>query len=143
MTQSNLSQNSNPNPSTPGQPSPAKPVKKSGPRKSAAPRDRHFTINCSLIERTAIEGQARSVGLTVSEYARQMALKGKIDRPLKVMPKEVLQLMGVLFQLTADLDQIAKKRVSNEELNALERANLQDLVQTLRELVREIKSYLK
>ena len=43
---------------------------------------------------------------------------------VKTIPKEVLMLSGALNHVGALLNQVAKKRNSNDELNALERADL-------------------
>ena len=93
--------------------------------------------------RRMFEAKAKSVNLTVSEYLRQMGLTGKIDRQEKALPKEVLQLSGILNHLAANMNQIAKKRNTNEELNALERATLQRDGACLKQLAKDIKAYLQ
>jgi hypothetical protein len=100
-------------------------------------------VKCSLVERKAIEVRAKSVNLSVSEYLRKMGLTGKIDRREKAFPKEVLLLTGTLNHLAANLNQIAHKRNRQEELNAVERAVLQDDAATVRQLAKDIKSYLR
>jgi hypothetical protein len=112
------------------------------PRK-AVKKDQLLGVKCSLIERRVIEAKAKSVNLTVSEYLRQMGLTGKIDRQEKALPKEVLQLTGILNHLAANMNQIAKKRNTNEELNALERATLQRDGACLKQLAKDIKDCLQ
>ena len=106
-------------------------------------RDQQITVACTLLERKAIEYKAGSTGLTNSEYLRQMGLSGKIDRQGKVLPKEVLLLTGTLNHTAANLNQIAKKRNSMDELNAIERAELNHLSRQCKELAGEIKNYFK
>jgi len=101
---------------------------KGGRPKKSVKKDKVLTIKCSLVERMIIEGTAKISDLTTSEYLRQLGLNGKIDRKQKVLPPEVLQLTGTLNHLAANLNKIAKKRNTMDELNALERATLIDLI---------------
>jgi len=116
---------------------------KGGRPKKAVKKDQLLGVKCSLIERKAIEGKARLAGLSVSEYLRQMGLTGKIDCAEKALPKEVLGLFGTLHHLAANMNQIAHKRNRDDVLNALERAELQHDATAVRQLVKEIKSYLR
>jgi hypothetical protein len=72
-----------------------------------------------------------------------MGLTGNIDRREKVLPKEVLQLIGNFNHTAANLNQIAKKRNGIEPLTAFDRAYL--LVQSadLKQIAEAIKNYLK
>ena len=117
--------------------------KKGGRPKKAVKKDQILAVKCSLFERRAIEARAKSTNLTVSEYLREMALTGKIDRRQKAFPKEILALSGTLNHTAANLNQIAKKRNSGEELNALERADLKVRSCELKALAVQIKSYLQ
>lgn len=117
--------------------------RKGGRPPKAVKRDEQITVSCTLLERKAIEYKAGCYGLTNSEYLRQMGLSGKIDRQEKVLPKEVLLLTGTLNHTAANLNQIAKKRNSMDELNAIERAELNQLSRQCKELAGEIKNYLK
>ena len=114
---------------------------KGGRPLKAVKRNQLLGMKCTLIERRAIEAKAKSVNLFVSEYLREIALTGKIDRSTKALPKEVLQLMGTLNHLAANMNQIAKKRNRNESLNALERATLQYEAEQIKQLTRDIKTY--
>jgi hypothetical protein len=112
------------------------------PRK-AVKKDQLLGVKCSMVERRAIEAKAKSVNLTVSEYLRQIGLTGKIDSLKKVLPKEILQLIGTLNHLAANMNQVAKKRNSNEELNSIERAVLQHEAADIKLLAQTIKTYLQ
>jgi hypothetical protein len=61
----------------------------------------------------------------------------------KVLPKEVLQLSATLNHMAANLNQVAKKRNSLDELNAIERAELNQLSRQVKELAGEIKNHFK
>ena len=98
---------------------------------------------CTLLERKVIEAKARMAMLTVSEFLRNMALAGKIDSREKALPKEVLAFTATLNHLAANLNQIAKKRNGIDELNALERAELQNFSGQFKRLANDIKNYLK
>ena len=117
--------------------------RKGGRPKKIIQRDQQITVVCTLLERKAIEYKAKSISLTKSEYLRQIGLTGKIDMHKKVLPKEVLQLTGNLNHIAANLNQVAKKRNSMDELNAIERAELQQLSRQFKELAGEIKKYLQ
>jgi len=117
--------------------------KKGGRPKKAVKMDQLLGVKCSLIERKAIEARAKSVNLSVSEYLRKMGLTGKIDRNDKILPREVLQMTGTLNHLAANMNQVAYKRNRQDELNAIERAELLHDASRIRQLAKDIKSYLQ
>jgi len=86
---------------------------------------------------------AKELNLKVSEYLRRLALKRQVDRKVKFLLKEVLQLIGTLNHMAANLNQLAYKRNRGDELNAFERAELQVLSAQLRELAKTIKAAFK
>nr|WP_251029879.1 MULTISPECIES: hypothetical protein [unclassified Pedobacter] len=102
-----------------------------------------MAIKCTLYERKVIEARAKSAGLTVSEYLREMGLTGKIDRRNKALPKEVLGFTAMLNHLAANLNQLAKKRNANDELSPLERAALKTQSGQLKDIAIQIKSHLQ
>ena len=116
---------------------------KGGRPKKAIKKDQLLAVKCSLFERNAIEARAKSANLTVSEYLREIAMTGKIDRREKALPKEVLEKIGTINHVAANVNQIAKKRNSGEELNALERASLKVLSGELKGAAVQIKIYLQ
>jgi hypothetical protein len=117
--------------------------KKGGRPKKAVKKDQLLGVKCSLIERKAIESKARSVKLSVSEYLREMGLSGKISQSSKVLPKEVLQRIGALNHIAANLNQIAHKRNRGDELNAMERAALMHDAGEVSQTTKDIRSYLQ
>ncbi len=112
---------------------PIKPVK----------RNQLLGVKCSILEKKTIQIKAKYTGLTVSEFLRNLGLTCKVDRPKKIIPKEILQFTGTLNHLAANLNQIAKKRNQIDELNALERAQLQQLSNMVKQLALDIKNHLK
>ena len=74
---------------------------------------------------------------------RVTGLSGKIDMNKKIVPREVLQGIADLNHMAANLNQIAKKRNSFDELNALERAELQSAVEQIKQFVKDFKNYFQ
>ena len=62
---------------------------------------------------------------------------------VKTIPNEILALCGALNHVGGLLNQIAKKRNSNDELNAFERADLTLLQQKIKEILQAIKTGVK
>jgi hypothetical protein len=116
--------------------------KKGGRPKKPVKRDKQLAVMCTVAERFVIAHKAKAANLCISEYLRTLGVTGKIDMRKKALPVEVLQSVGILNHMAANLNQIAKKRNSFDELNALERAELQYLSAQFKELVKAIKSYL-
>lgn len=116
---------------------------KGGRPRKAVKKDQLLAIKCSLYERRTIEAKAKNANLSISEYLRKIGMTGKIDRREKTFPPQVLELKGELNHLAANFNQIAKKRNSNDELTALERADLKVWMKELKELVARIKTYFQ
>ncbi|AEW02226.1 mobilization protein [Niastella koreensis] len=116
---------------------------KGGRPKKHLKKDCRVSVRCSYIQRKAIQAKAKSVKFSVSEYLLKMGLTGNIDRREKVLPKEVLQLIGTLNHTAANLNQIAKKRNGIEPFTAFDRANLLAQSADLKTLTETINNYLK
>jgi hypothetical protein len=95
-----------------------------------------------LLERKVIEFKAKESNASVSEYLRKLGLSGKIDMKIKILSKDILQFKGTLNHLAANLNQVAKKRNMNDELNALERASLEHQSKEIKQLVNDIQKFL-
>ena len=102
-----------------------------------------MSVKCSLVERRVIEYKAEKAGVSVSEYFRTLALKGQVDTRRKELPKEVLYFTGTLNHLAANMNQVAKKRNREEPFNAMERDELFQLIEAVKQLVIQIKAALK
>lgn len=98
---------------------------------------------CTPLEKRLIEINAKRAGLTVSEFLRELGLKGRVKVKVKTIPKEVLEITGTLNHVAANLNQLARKRNSGDELNAIERAMLNKGVRDLQGLVSDIKAYVQ
>jgi hypothetical protein len=119
-------------------------IKNKGGRPPKKTKQNHFIgVKCSFVEKTLLLQKAKIVGLSLSEYLRECGLQGQAVTKIKTLPPEILQLTGTLNHLAANLNQIAKKRNSFEQLDALERAGLEVQSRDLKRLAETIKSYLK
>src|ERR1035437_4005778 len=116
--------------------------KKGGRPRKAIKKDQLLGVKCSLLERKVIESKARESNTSVSEYLRKLGLTGKVDMKIKTLSKEILQFKGALNHLAANLNQVAKKRNMNDELNALERASLEHQSKEIKQLANDIKNFL-
>jgi hypothetical protein len=118
-------------------------VNKGGRPKKTEHLDQKITVMCTRFDLIAIRFYAKEINITVSEYLRESGLKRQVGRTSKVLPKEVLQLIGTLNHMAANLNQIAYKRNRGDELNALERAELMVLSGQIKELAKTIKAAFK
>lgn len=116
---------------------------KGGRPVKAIKRNKLLGVKCSIIEKKVIELKAKNSGLTVSEFLRELGLTGKIDMRKIALSKEILQFIGTLHHLAANMNQVAKKRNQNDELNAIERARLQQDCLAVKQLASDIKNCLK
>lgn len=118
-------------------------VNKGGRPKKRVHLDKKITVMCTRLDLITIRFYAKEINTTVSEYLRDLGLKRQVGRKAKALPKEVLQLIGTLNHMAANLNQIAYKRNRGDELNALERAELTVLSTQLKELAKTIKEALQ
>lgn len=109
----------------------------------AIKRDQLVAVKCSLLERKILERKARSIHLTLSEYLRDLGLKGEANTRVKTLPKEVLGFRAELHHLASNLNQIAHRRNRGDELTPMERVNLNSLAEEIRNLAGQIKAYVQ
>jgi len=62
-----------------------------------------------LVEKFIITYKAKKTNLSASEYLRTLGIEGQVDRKIKTLPKEVLEFIGKLNHMAANLNQVAKK----------------------------------
>ncbi|MEP7232106.1 MAG: mobilization protein [Ginsengibacter sp.] len=117
--------------------------KKGGRPKKEICRDQQLAVMCTVAERKIIEEKAKAASISKSEFLRSIGLKGHADRRIKVLPKEILLFTATLNHLAANINQVAKKRNSFDELNAIERAELNQLSEQVKQLAKDIKNYLQ
>ena len=117
--------------------------RKQGGRPTKAVKQKYLLgVKCNLVEKKMVLQNAKAVGVTVSEFLRNVGLKRQAVRKVKVLPQEVLLRLATLNHIAANLNQVAKKRNRFDELNAIERAGLIQLANDLKQLVIDIKNYL-
>lgn len=117
--------------------------RKGGRPKKVIKRDQQLAVMCTMVERFVIVSKAEKLQIPVSNYLREMGLKGQVNLKQKAIPKEILLISGTLNHVAANLNQIAKKRNQHEELNALERAQLQSLRTELNSIAAILKEHYK
>jgi len=78
----------------------------------------------------------------MSAYLRRVAVQGSTSKD-RSLPSEVLAFQGQLAHLCGQLEVIARKRLNGDELNALERAELKEVMRSMAELYKELKNHLK
>ena len=116
---------------------------KGGRPKKDVKRSEQLAVMCTLFERTIIEDKAKTLNVSVSEFLRTLGLKGQVGTRKKAIPKEVLQAIATINHVAANVNQIAKKRNSFDELNAMERAELNFIVGQLKQFVNDFKNYFQ
>jgi len=96
----------------------------------------------TAIEKRYLEACAKQVGLSVAKYMHTMALEKRLKKPV-TLPPELLAFKGQLYHLCSVLEPFSHRRLDGEEFNALERAEVKQIIQTVGDLVRQIKNYLQ
>ena len=105
-------------------------------------KNKHSKVNFTTAEKRYIEIRARDAGLSVSGYLREIGLKDFPGKE-KTLPFEVLAFNGQLSQIIGFLEIIARKRLDNEDLDSLQRAELTFRLKEVKLLIENIKSYLQ
>lgn len=106
------------------------------PRKDEK-RSEQLAVMCTKKERLEIELKAKEALCSISEFLRNVGLNANIQ--IKHIPPELLKTTATMNHIAANLNQIAKKRNMNDELNAIERASLKDLCDELHEITDSLK----
>lgn len=115
---------------------------KGGRPKKDKTKSQFIGVKCYLLDKRIIQLRAKESRLSVSEYLVEMALTGKIIVREKHLPPEVLERLASISAVGNNLNQIARKRNSGDELNAIERAELHQTKELLMKVISEIKAYL-
>jgi hypothetical protein len=98
-------------------------------------------VKCTLIERKVIEYKAKAINLTVSEYLRGLAIDGQtMTHKPRALPKEVLLFTATLNHLAANVNQVAYHCNRGDDLTALKRAEMFELIDQIKELAKAIKN---
>lgn len=112
---------------------------KGGRPKKAIKMTEQLAVMCTPEQRKVIEQKAKEAFKTISEYLRILGISGKVVMLVKTVPAEHLAFIAALNHLGALLNQIAKKRNSNDELNLFERASLKTLEERIKLIVSNIE----
>lgn len=116
---------------------------KGGRPKKTIQRSYRLRVACSALELGIIEGKAKQVQLTISEFLREAALNSQIVSRQKTLPKEVLAFTAQLNHLAANINSLAYKNNAAQIFNAFERLELKQLAADVKQLAQDIKNYLQ
>ncbi|MFT4156183.1 plasmid mobilization protein [Parafilimonas sp.] len=116
--------------------------KGSRPKKTIQ-RSHRLRVACSALELEIIEGKAKQVQLTISEFLREAALNSQIFSRQKTLPKEVLEFTAQLNHLAANVNSLAYKNNAAQIFNAFERLELKQLAADVKQLAQDIKNHLQ
>lgn len=111
---------------------------KGGRPNKAIKKNKLLGVKCSLLEKVTIQQKAKRANLSVSEYLRKLGVSGKIVIHIKTIPPEVAAFKADLNHMSANINQIARKRNYNDQLDAFERAHLQQLPNLIKEFLTRI-----
>lgn len=99
-------------------------------------------VRCTPIEKKYIEARARQAGLSFSAFLRETALKDFPGKN-KTLPAGVLAFIGQLSEIAGFLEVISRKRLDNEDLDSLQRAEMLFRMKEIKQLISMIRSYLQ
>src|ERR1700676_4918269 len=116
---------------------------KGGRPRMATKKDCFIGVRFTLDEKKLIREKAKERNQGAGEYLRNLGLNRQIDIQTKALPKEVLLMIGTLNHLSANINQLAKKRNQEQNFSLLEIARLTILAAEVKELASSIKSYVK
>ncbi|GAB3416336.1 plasmid mobilization protein [Niabella aquatica] len=116
---------------------------KGGRPKKTIQRSHRLRVACSALELEIVEGKAKQVQLTISEFLREAALNSQIVTRQKTLPKEVLAFTAQLNHLAANINSLAYKNNAAQIFNAFERLELKQLAADVKQLAQDIKNYLQ
>jgi len=118
-------------------------ARKAGRPKKQLPLSEQLAVMCTKTDRAVIQAKAKQSGRCVSAYLRELGLSGKVEIKMQTIPKEILLLKGMLSHAAANLNQIAKKKNSDEPFNALDRAEASLVLQQTKELIKQIEQFFR
>lgn len=99
-------------------------------------------VLCTPAEKRYMGIRARNAGLSESAYLREIGMRDSPARR-KILPPEVLAFNGNLAEIAGALELIANRRLDNEDLDGLQRAELLFRVKEIKLLIENIKNFLK
>jgi len=105
-------------------------------------KNKDLRVLVSSIELRYLIGCAKQAGVTRSEYVRRVVLEGKIKKDPTLAP-EVLAFKGHLLHLCGLLEPFSRKRLDGDDLNALDRAEVKQIIHDVGEMTRQLKNHLQ
>jgi len=118
-------------------------MNKGGRPKKENPRNKLLVVTCTVSERKVIKDKAQMLHISISQFLRELGIKGHVDTSKKPFPKEVLLMTATLNQMATNINQLAKKSNQNEDLHSIEKSFLNVLAEDVKQLAVEIRNYLK
>lgn len=118
-------------------------MNKGGRPKSENKRSQQLAVMCTMEERKLISEKAKASTISVSQYLRELAIKGQAGSRKKEIPKEVLLFTATLNHLAANMNQVARKRNRNEVFTDEERESIGQLIEEVKSLAAGVRNFLK
>ena len=109
--------------------------------KPAYRKDVNLYFQCTNAEKRYLGLCAKKAGQTVSKYLHEMLLQGYPDKP-KPLPPEVQAAIGQLIQVAAILHPFSRRRLDGENFNAMERAEVKEVIRQAQALIQQIKNFI-
>jgi hypothetical protein len=116
--------------------------KKIGRPLKAIKKNQQLAVMCTELDRRIIRQKAERANCTISQFLRELGVNAKVEVKSRLIPPEVLAFVGTLNQLASNLNQIARKRNMDEDLSAIQRAELNYLSSELKMIAQTIRTYL-
>lgn len=123
-------------------------MEKNGKNRGGRPRvgdkkDRVISVKCSLRDKTTIQGKARTLRATASEFLRKLGMDGKIDRSNTNLPFEANKIISLLNNIANNINQITKKLNSTGQMTYYLKEQLDFHSAELRKIELLINSYFQ
>jgi hypothetical protein len=106
-------------------------------------KDCFIGVRCTKEEKKLIGEKGKDLNQRPGEYLRNLGLNRQFDIKTRALPKEILQFVGTLNHLSANVNQIAKKANMDHSFSVIELARLTMLAVEVKELAIQVKNYLK
>jgi len=99
-------------------------------------------VTLSPVEQRYLSAHAQKASLTLSAFIRKLAMEGA-GKKAPALPPEVLAFRGQLLHLCGLLEPFSRKRLDGDDLNALDRAEVKHIIQTVADIARQLKDHLQ
>jgi DNA-binding transcriptional MerR regulator len=111
-------------------------------RNPANRKNKYQAFSVSTIEQRYLIACAQKAGLSISAFIRKVVLEGA-GKKAPALPPEALAFRGQLLHLCGLLEPFSRKRLDGDDLNALERAEVKHIIQTIADIARHLKEHLQ